>query len=114
MTLRSKVRDRRIEEIRHAIDENPLLDLEELQIKAKLGRSRLDELFMRQVGVPLGDYVRERRLSLAAKLLETSDLRSKEIAHRIGYEHSSSFARSFKLFFGVSPSDYRRSHREKS
>jgi len=119
MTPGSKGGDPRIQKVRDTIDHDPAVTRKQLQIKARLSRSRLDELFKRHVGIRLGDYIRARRLKEAAKLLETSEPNTsepgiKEIAHRIGYKHSSSFVRSFKLFFGVSPSDYRRSHREKS
>jgi len=100
--------DLRIKEVRDALDENPALDAGDLARKVNLSRSRLDELFKRYASVGLGDFIRQQRLVLAAKLLESTDSRAKEIAHLVGYEHASSFTRAFKQFFGISPSEYRR------
>lgn len=58
-------------------------------------------------GITIGDYVRNRRLSIAGQEL----LRSKEkiinIALKYGYETPVSFTRAFKRFHGISPSEAR-------
>jgi AraC-like DNA-binding protein len=100
--------DLRIKKVRDAIDENPALGAGDLARKVNLSRSRLDELFKHYASVGLGDFVRQRRLVIGAQLLEATDSRIKEIADSVGYEHASSFARAFKQFFGISPSEYRR------
>jgi AraC-like DNA-binding protein len=52
----------------------------------------------------LVEQVRERR---ARQLLAGGTLSIQAIAHGLGYETSSNFARSFKRWTGVTPSDYR-------
>lgn len=101
--------DPRIKKVRDAIDERPALSASELAGEVGLRRSRLDELFKRQFGIGLGDYIRERRLKLAAKLLASSKREIKQIVEDVGYGHTSSFTRSFKRRFGMTPSEYRKS-----
>jgi AraC-like DNA-binding protein len=103
--------DPRIRFVKERIEENPLLELEILLAETKLSRSRLDEIFAKEVGQSIGRYSRGKRLELSAGLLKASDLSIKEIAHRIGYQHASSFIRAFGVRFRVGPTEYRRSHK---
>ncbi len=65
-------------------------------------------------GFSLGDYVRMRRLSLAAEDLIRSDEKVIEIALKYGYETPESFTRAFVRFHGVTPTDARRGSNVKS
>ena len=57
---------------------------------------------------PLSQYVRERRLTLAAFDVVRSDERLIDIALRYGYDSQDAFARAFRQFHGVQPSLLRR------
>jgi len=54
----------------------------------------------------------EQKLQRAADLLKRTNMRIKEIAGAVGYEHTSSFIRAFERRFTVPPQAYR--HRRKS
>lgn len=54
------------------------------------------------------DYIRERRLEEAAKLLQNPDSSISEIASLVGYENFGAFSEAFKKQFGQSPSEYRK------
>ena len=54
-------------------------------------------------------YLLKMKLTKAATLLLSSDQRISNIAYESGFETISTFNRSFKLFYSVSPSDYRLS-----
>lgn len=56
----------------------------------------------------LGDYIRMRRLSLAADELRRTDEKIIEIALKYGYETPESFSRAFTRFHGVSLSEARK------
>lgn len=58
-------------------------------------------------GYTLGEYVRMRRLSLAATDLLQTDEKIIEIAMKYGYETPESFTRAFTRFHGISPSEAR-------
>lgn len=54
-------------------------------------------------GVPLSEYVRRRRLTLAAFELQNKDAKVIDIALRYGYESPEAFSRAFKKMHGVMP-----------
>lgn len=60
-------------------------------------------------GCTFSDYLRERRLSLAARRLETGRGRRsiESIAHESGFRDVSTFYRSFKRRYGTTPGSYR-------
>lgn len=59
-------------------------------------------------GITAGDYVRRRRLSLAAMDLASSDARTIDVAMRYGYESPDAFARAFRKLFGCTPTEARQ------
>jgi AraC family transcriptional regulator len=55
-------------------------------------------------GIPLSEYVRRRRLTLAAFDLQNSDMKVIDAALKYGYESPEAFGRAFKNMHGVIPS----------
>lgn len=58
-------------------------------------------------GYTLGEYIRNRRLSLAATELATGKEKVIDIAAKYGYESPDSFAKAFQKFHGITPSQAR-------
>ena len=85
--------------------------LEELAKEARLSRAAFARNFCALVGEPPHQYLTRWRMSIAAQLLEETELRLGEIASRVGYRSEFSFSRAFKLARGVSPIQYRRAPR---
>lgn len=56
-------------------------------------------------------YIKERRLLEARRLLIYSDKQIQEVAYEIGFEDIQAFSRFFKKQEGVSPSEFKKSHR---
>ncbi len=56
---------------------------------------------------PLSEYIRNRRLTMAAFDLLNSDLRIIDISAKYGYESQDAFSRAFRNFHGVLPSAVR-------
>lgn len=54
-------------------------------------------------GVTLSEYIRRRRLTLAAFELQTTDVKVIDIAMKYGYESPEAFTRAFKNLHGVMP-----------
>lgn len=72
--------------------------------------SHLRAVFRRELGVSLGGYLRDSRLSLAASLLAGPGHDSVEqIAQACGFASIFAFSRAFKRAMGASPREYRRS-----
>ena len=74
---------------------------------AALSEYEFRRIFSFLAGIPVGEYIRRRRLSLAAEELKSGDCSVTDLALRYGYETASSFARAFKEVFGVTPQEAR-------
>lgn len=59
-------------------------------------------------GLTAGEYVRRRRLSLAALELASGDARIIDVALRYGYDSPDAFAKAFRKLFGCTPTEARR------
>lgn len=71
-------------------------------------------MFSMLVGYTLGDYIRMRRLSLAADELHRTEDKVIDIALRYGYDTPESFTRAFTRFHGITPTEARRGGNIKS
>ena len=100
--------ERRVSRILQRIQALPCCSIHALALEFNLSTSRLQHLFKQQTGACLGHVLSERRLQQATYLLEHTNLRVKEIACTVGYEHTSSFDRAFERRFGHSPLVYRQ------
>ncbi|WP_201211115.1 response regulator [Rhodocyclus purpureus] len=69
---------------------------------------KLTEVFRKQVGMTVFDFVLELRLEKARLWLDRGELQVRTIADRIGYRNAGDFTRAFRRRYGVSPSEYRR------
>ena len=67
----------------------------------------LRRMFASLAGMPFSEYVRRRRMTLAATDLVSSDTGLLILAVRYGYSSVEAFGRAFRSVHGVSPSDVR-------
>ncbi|MBR2320372.1 MAG: AraC family transcriptional regulator [Clostridia bacterium] len=58
-------------------------------------------------GFTVGEYIRNRRLTLAGAELAVSDAKVIDVALKYGYESPDSFAKAFQKFHGILPSQAR-------
>ena len=65
-------------------------------------------LFYYIADMPLSEYIRKRKLSLAAMMLQSSDIKVIDLAVMYGYDSADSFARAFAKQHGVPPSRARK------
>lgn len=54
-------------------------------------------------GVTISEYIRRRRLTLAAFELQTTDVKVIDVAMKYGYESPDAFTRAFKELHGITP-----------
>jgi transcriptional regulator GlxA family with amidase domain len=59
--------------------------------------------FRKQIGVSFGEYLKRRRLAVAAELLRMTTKAVKEIAFAVGYTQTSNFTRDFRECYGRAP-----------
>ena len=76
-----------------------------------VSRARLCAAFKQETGMPVGAYVRRRRMEQARELLAQTDLPIAAVAHEVGYSNPGSFAEAFKRETGASPRTWRRMKR---
>ena len=67
----------------------------------------LKRMFPFITGVTLSEYIRRRRLTLAAFELQTGDSKVIDIAMKYGYDSPEAFARAFKSLHGILPGSVR-------
>lgn len=79
------------------------IELKEAAKCACCSSHQFQRMFSFITDVSLAEYIRRRRLTLAAIELQHSDLRVVDIAIKYGYESPVSFARAFQLLHGVNP-----------
>lgn len=95
----------------HLTDE---IDFEEAAREAYSSSFHFQRVFSILCGFTLGEYVRMRRLSMAASDIVNTDEKVIEIAMKYGYDSPESFTRAFTRFHGVSPSEAKRGAMVKS
>lgn len=82
--------------------------LEELARRIGTNENKLTELFRRQFGMPVYEYLGELRLERARMQLAGTQLQVQLIAERAGYRNASDFSRAFRRRYGVGPRQYRQ------
>lgn len=72
--------------------------------------SYLSRFFRANCGINFIDYVTEKRMALASRLLRDTDLKVREVMENVGYSDLPSFTRKFRQVFAASPGNYRSAH----
>lgn len=80
------------------------LDIEAIAGKAYMSAFHFQRLFSALCGITVGEYIRLRRLSVAAEELQADDMKVIDAAVKYGYDSAGSFSRAFARFHGISPS----------
>ena len=78
------------------------------ELRFGISGSRLARLFRRCLGVTVREYVKRKRLCLAARQLKNPALSVKEIALGLGYRTAWDFQRQFKHLFSLTPTEFRK------
>jgi AraC family transcriptional regulator len=84
------------------------LSLDQVASVAGLSPSHTRTLFRRAIGVPLHQFIIQRRVELGRSLLLHSSLSIAEIAQTAGFAHQSHMARHMRRILGVTPGDLPR------
>lgn len=98
-----------IKQLQDAVDfiENNItedLSFPEIARRVYMSTFQFQRLFSILCGYTVGEYIRNRRLSLAAREILTSDKRIIDIAFEYRYDTPEGFTRAFHRYFGMTPS----------
>lgn len=92
------------------IEENLEKPLSVSEIAHQSGYSNFyfQRLFSAICNISVGEYIRFRKMTLAAEDLLNSDMRIIDTAYKYGYETPESFTKAFNRYHGISPSKLRQ------
>lgn len=80
------------------------IDIKDVAAKAYVSEFHFQRIFGALCGFTVGEYIRKRRLTLAALELANSDMKVIDVAVKYGYDSPDSFTRAFTKFHGITPS----------
>ena len=74
--------------------------------------NHFSSIFSQELGTTFIEYLIGKRMERAKELLRTTQLRSSEVAYRVGYRDPHYFSSTFKKIQGMTPREYRVSYKE--
>lgn len=89
----------------HLTDE---IDYEQLGRIACCSAYHFQRMFTYMAGVTLAEYIRRRKMSLAAVDLQGGDAKIIDVAEKYGYHSPTAFNRAFQSIHGIAPSAIRK------
>lgn len=97
--------------IRNCIDENfsSFLSVADIAKRMNISESYASHVFKDYYGISPKQYLTERRLGEAQKLLQLTDLSVNETSEASGFSRTSHFITIFQKYIGLSPARYRAS-----
>ncbi|MEU1470809.1 GyrI-like domain-containing protein [Streptomyces sp. NPDC005761] len=95
-----------MEYIEHRLDDR--IDAAELARIAMTSEYHLRRMFSALAGIPLSEYIRRRRLTVAGAEVLAGERTLLEVAVRYGYASGEAFARAFRAVHGIGPGEARR------
>ncbi len=83
------------------------LSLDDIARRVASSRRQLQRAYAEIGDTTFRDHLTGVRMERAAELLVTRGLTVREVARRVGYRQPAQFAKAFRRYLGVAPSDYR-------
>ncbi len=93
--------------VRRRVRADEELTVEDVSKELGFTRQYVSGKFHRLTGKLLSDYLKEKRLSKAARLLKSGDMKITQISRLCGFDSENYFRQQFKLRFGMSPRQFR-------
>jgi AraC-like DNA-binding protein len=82
------------------------LTLEELAFLCNLSLSTFKRRFAEVYKTAPNKWLLQRKMEMAARLLDSPDCKPSDVFYKLGYENHSSFTKSFKQVHGITPKAY--------
>lgn len=86
-----------------------MLSLSRIANKFNVSINHMGLYFRKETGQPVKQYINQCRLEVIGKKVAKGEMSFSEIAYQFGYVDESHFYKSFKKFYGTSPTEYRKS-----
>lgn len=72
-----------------------------------LSKNYIGDIFRQEASITVGEYITMVKIERAKRLIKEEDLRSYEIAYKLGYNHVEYFGKLFKKNTGFSPIEFK-------
>lgn len=95
--------------VRRRLREDADVTVEAVAREIGFTRQYVSGRFHRTTGRLLSDFLKEKKLEKAAKMLKRENVRVTDVARRCGFDSENYFRQQFRLRFGMSPRQFRRS-----
>src|ERR1700750_1916667 len=83
------------------------LSLDDIARRVASSRRQLQRAYAEIGDTTFRDHLTAVRMRVAAEMLGSRTLTVREVAHRVGYRQPAQFAKAFRRYQGVAPSDFR-------
>ena len=83
------------------------LSLDDIARRVASSRRQLQRAYAEVGETTFRDHLTRVRMQKAAEMLQSRSLTVREVAHRVGYRQPAQFAKAFRRYQGVAPSDFR-------
>lgn len=105
-----------IERIKNYVNESYMenISLADIANEVYMSPSYICAVFKRETEMTINEYIIEKKMNLAKKMLTSTKMKVLEIAEQLGYENSQYFSYSFKKYTGETPQQYRSRHTTQS
>lgn len=81
--------------------------LDEAAAFVNLSSSYLSKIFKEKAGKGFSEYLIDIRMKKACEMLNDIKYKNYEIAYYVGYDNPKNFSRAFKMYYNMSPNEYR-------
>lgn len=92
----------------------PTLTIEQIASNANMTRRTFDRHIMRQYKMTAHQWLNERKLEIAKRLLETTNLNLEQIAHKSAFDNAITLRHNFNKSLSVTPTQYRQTFKSSS
>ncbi|MEK3912359.1 response regulator [Paenibacillus sp. FSL H7-0331] len=84
------------------------LSLQDVSSVVHISPTYLSIIFKKEKNINFSDFLYQLRMNKAMELLRMSDLKSYEVAEKVGYRNPQYFSVCFKKYTGISPSEFKQ------
>ena len=98
-----------LKKMNEVIEENiadPSLGVDKLEAAASMSSSTLLRKFKKLLNTTPNNYIRTKRLILAARMMEEGNDRASDVCWSCGFNSTSYFTKCFKEYYGMTPQEY--------
>lgn len=89
---------------------NKNISLDDICEEISVSKTYFCYIFKRETGKNLWTYLTEIRMDKAREFLENTNLKSYEIAYKVGYDNPSYFSKIFKQMNNMTPNEYKTNY----